>query len=265
MAAKVLVRATVAVPVPLLQAVVEHFDPIEVILFGSRARGEAGPDSDWDLLVVVDDKAADGQGHSRPPSWPGAATVIPYSRSNFEADRDRIGTLANMADEDGAVVWRRSDVPIPTASRRRPVSPLEQWQIAERWLVRAEQDLEVVQTLLALGDRQLDNAAFHLQQVVEKVLKGILAGGARRFRKGHGLGELATWVAELHPGLAPELADLDPYTTWAAAGRYPDARTSVPITRATVETLLARCFTLMARAHALDPARRGGIAGDRES
>jgi len=187
---------------------------------------------------------------------PVAATVIPCSRSSFEVDRDRIGTLANMADEDGTVVWRRSDVATPSARRRRPVSALEQWQVAERWLARAEQDLEVVQTLLALGDRQLDNAAFHLQQAAEKVLKGMLAAGARPFRKAHGLGELAGWVAELHPDLAPELADLDPYTTWVAAGRYPDARTSVPITRATVETLLARCVTLLARARALDPTRR---------
>ena len=58
MAAKVLDRSAATVPAELLAAVVERFDPIEVILFGSRARGDAGPDSDWDLLVVVDDKAA---------------------------------------------------------------------------------------------------------------------------------------------------------------------------------------------------------------
>ena len=26
----------------------------EIILYGSRARGDAGPDSDWDLLILVD-------------------------------------------------------------------------------------------------------------------------------------------------------------------------------------------------------------------
>ncbi|NLG68982.1 MAG: nucleotidyltransferase domain-containing protein [Firmicutes bacterium] len=29
----------------------------EVIVFGSRARGEADPDSDWDVLVLVDEPA----------------------------------------------------------------------------------------------------------------------------------------------------------------------------------------------------------------
>ncbi len=29
--------------------------PVSVYLYGSRARGDAGPDSDWDLLIVTDD------------------------------------------------------------------------------------------------------------------------------------------------------------------------------------------------------------------
>jgi len=40
------------VPRDLLDPVVEFFKPQRVILFGSRARGEAGRDSDIDLLVV---------------------------------------------------------------------------------------------------------------------------------------------------------------------------------------------------------------------
>ncbi len=34
--------------------IVKKFHPRQVILFGSHARGEAGPDSDVDLLVVMD-------------------------------------------------------------------------------------------------------------------------------------------------------------------------------------------------------------------
>ena len=33
--------------------IVREFDPLRVVLFGSRARGDARPDSDADLLVVV--------------------------------------------------------------------------------------------------------------------------------------------------------------------------------------------------------------------
>ena len=39
----------------LVDAVVARFDPAQVILFGSVAVGCDGPDSDIDLLVVLDD------------------------------------------------------------------------------------------------------------------------------------------------------------------------------------------------------------------
>src|SRR5258707_12671438 len=49
------VMTAALVPPELLDPVVAYFRPRRVILFGSVARGEAGPDSDIDLLVVVDD------------------------------------------------------------------------------------------------------------------------------------------------------------------------------------------------------------------
>jgi predicted nucleotidyltransferase len=43
------------VPRELLEPVVAYFTPQRVIVFGSAARGDAGSDSDIDLLVVVND------------------------------------------------------------------------------------------------------------------------------------------------------------------------------------------------------------------
>lgn len=37
----------------MTERIVSKFQPLRVILFGSHARGEAGPDSDVDLLVVM--------------------------------------------------------------------------------------------------------------------------------------------------------------------------------------------------------------------
>ena len=37
----------------MVKRIVEKFRPERIILFGSHARGEAGPDSDVDLLVVM--------------------------------------------------------------------------------------------------------------------------------------------------------------------------------------------------------------------
>jgi len=53
---------------PLLERVLREWNPERIQLFGSRARGDANPDSDWDILVVVPEAslvAAD-------PSCPGA-------------------------------------------------------------------------------------------------------------------------------------------------------------------------------------------------
>ena len=38
----------------MVKRIVKQFDPEQIILFGSQARGDAGPDSDVDLLVVMD-------------------------------------------------------------------------------------------------------------------------------------------------------------------------------------------------------------------
>lgn len=37
----------------IVALLVEHFSPEQIYLFGSKARGDAGPDSDYDFLVVV--------------------------------------------------------------------------------------------------------------------------------------------------------------------------------------------------------------------
>ena len=38
----------------MVKRIVKKFHPEKIILFGSQARNEAGPDSDVDLLVVMD-------------------------------------------------------------------------------------------------------------------------------------------------------------------------------------------------------------------
>ena len=41
-----------------IKSIIKQIDPqAEVILYGSRARGDERPDSDWDLLILVNTKA----------------------------------------------------------------------------------------------------------------------------------------------------------------------------------------------------------------
>ncbi len=39
-----------------IRSAVQEIEPTaQVILYGSRARGDAAPDSDWDILILLDD------------------------------------------------------------------------------------------------------------------------------------------------------------------------------------------------------------------
>ncbi len=49
----------------VVRRLVEAYDPQRIYLFGSHARGDAGADSDYDLLVVVADDAPPEQKRSR--------------------------------------------------------------------------------------------------------------------------------------------------------------------------------------------------------
>ena len=78
------------VPRDLLDPIAEYFKPQRVILFGSRARGEATRDSDIDLLVIVDDdmppeKMTWRARHEARRSYPGPADIFPMRAEDFDA------------------------------------------------------------------------------------------------------------------------------------------------------------------------------------
>lgn len=41
----------------IVRRLVDAYQPLRIYLFGSRARGDAGPDSDFDIMVIVADSA----------------------------------------------------------------------------------------------------------------------------------------------------------------------------------------------------------------
>lgn len=101
------------VPAALLDPIVAYFNPRRVILFGSVARGEAGPDSDIDLLVIVDDetpaeKVTFKAGYESRKSYRHAADVIPVRERTFRENSRIAGTLSRAAVLDGIIVYDRT-------------------------------------------------------------------------------------------------------------------------------------------------------------
>ena len=163
-----------AVPRALLEPVVEYFKPQRVILFGSRARGEATRNSDIDLLVVVVDdtpteKLTWKAGYQAQRSYRAAADVFPMRAETFERERTVVGTLAAEADADGIVVYGT-----PKGSCMKAADPRARWDAVEDWLAVAEEDRRVAAGYMAMDPPLRGVAAFHCQQAVEKLLKGFL-------------------------------------------------------------------------------------------
>jgi uncharacterized protein len=94
------------VPPALLDPVVAYFNP------GSAARGESGPDSDIDLLVIVDDDTPAETvtlkaGYESRGSYHQPADVIPARERIFRRNAQIPGTLSRVAVLDGIVVYER--------------------------------------------------------------------------------------------------------------------------------------------------------------
>lgn len=100
------------VPAPLLSRIIEAMRPVQIWLFGSRARGGARPTSDWDLLVVMPDDATDDE-LDLMHAWQTVrdlripADVIPVRLREFEEARDHAGTLVRTVVGEGRRVYAR--------------------------------------------------------------------------------------------------------------------------------------------------------------
>jgi len=99
----------------LVQEIVREVDPEEIWLFGSRARGEAGPDSDVDLLIV--EREPFGPERSRLAEitrvfdalrdFPLALDVLMYSREELEKWRHSLNHIAAQCVREGRLVYER--------------------------------------------------------------------------------------------------------------------------------------------------------------
>ena len=99
---------------PVLRAIVERlveiYRPERIYLFGSAARGDSGPDSDYDLMIVVPDSTPD---ESRDPGlayralWRLGAAVDPliWTRTQFDSRLHLRASLPATVHREGKLVY----------------------------------------------------------------------------------------------------------------------------------------------------------------
>ncbi|MBI5816224.1 MAG: nucleotidyltransferase domain-containing protein [Nitrospinae bacterium] len=88
-----------------------RFKPDKIILFGSYARGEAGPDSDVDLLVVMKIRGSKRRAQLKVRTalhdFPVEKDVIVTTPSEFEWRKDVVGTIEWPAFHEGQVLYAK--------------------------------------------------------------------------------------------------------------------------------------------------------------
>ncbi len=106
---------TDAVIAEMVETLVKEADPEQVILFGSRGRGDARADSDVDLIVVEAEPFGPGRDRVKEMArlykalagFLVPADILVYSREDVEYWRDSLNHVLARALREGRVVYER--------------------------------------------------------------------------------------------------------------------------------------------------------------
>jgi uncharacterized protein len=94
----------------MTRRIVERFDPLQVILFGSHARGDAHADSDIDLLVVFphvdDNRRMRVDIRNVLSDLPVGKDIIVATPDELRRSRDRLGSILRPAVREGRTLYQ---------------------------------------------------------------------------------------------------------------------------------------------------------------
>lgn len=90
----------------IVKKLVEHFNPTKIFLFGSRAKGTARPESDYDLFLVVKES------HKKPIQrmqeanrlfWgdKAAIDIFIYTEAEYDEWKDEMSSIAHTVATEG--------------------------------------------------------------------------------------------------------------------------------------------------------------------
>jgi uncharacterized protein len=210
---------------------VEEFEPAAVYPFGSRARGDASEDSDYDLMLVLADDNT--RVRSRQAVWEAAQSdridINPFlSRVGaFAWRRHEVGTLEYEVQVDGIRLYPASGTDLRTGGARTSGLASMNFKVVEEWLRRVERDLRTARLCCETDDPMPDQAAYHVQQAAEKLTKAALVAHQTRPRKGRHIGAFAKRLPATSAHRERFLA-LERFTKFVRVHRYPDETGASP-------------------------------------
>lgn len=194
----------------MVEIIVEGWSPQQIILFGSRARGDHDERSDVDLLIVLDEaeeRAELSRRISAELECTGIARdIIISTAADIVRQATVIGTVERAALLDGRTLYVRG--------RGDPV--MEQFA---QLMYRAEEDIRMAEAGLALSPPILQAACYHAQQAVEKAIKSALMVERIDYPFVHDLEQLLPLVPIVW-GVDGIIDDPKELSTWASYPRY---------------------------------------------
>lgn len=215
----------------IVATLISRFRPSRIYLFGSRARGDARQDSDYDFLIELDRRpegvSITRQGMMWLDSFPGTEVQVHVrSPGQLERRKDDPGTVDWSVIREGMLLYGLEGLPLIAPSppalwirERRPLPP----GMLKAWLRKAEKDLYHARFHLADPAEWADEICFLSQQSAEKFLKGLLVAYRVLPMYTHDLKTLIEDLRSVGVILTQTREDCALLSRYAVTTRYPDA------------------------------------------
>ncbi len=225
------------IPMPAIEAlawqIAARCDPERIILFGSYAYGQPQPDSDVDLMVIMDTEDTSGQEAEIRASISCDYPIDLLVRTPaYFAARLALGDFfIQQVAEQGRVLYDSGRAILAHALAHSAVSgPIYEQvggaylnKLTAEWVKKGERDYLTLSQLIPLDNPDFNDAiSFHAQQCAEKYFKAYLQEHGVRSGKTHKLDKLLALCetvdpsfAQLRPAVAGKLKD------YAVDTRYP--------------------------------------------
>ncbi len=222
----------------IVTKLISKFNPRRIYLFGSRARGDAHRDSDYDFLIEID-RVPEGialtrQGMTWLPDFPEAEVQVHLrSPGQLERRKDDPGTIDWDVVREGRSLFAREGLAeIVPAPKRRSVHerPPRAPRSFAGWLAHAERDMRLAVHLSSDFAEWKEGICFYSQQSSEKFLKALVISRNERPARTHQLDELVRQLRRLGLDLGVLEEDARFLSPFAVDVRYPDEgkRGSIP-------------------------------------
>lgn len=210
----------------IVERVVEIAQPQKVILFGSAARGDTGPHSDVDLLVIKDGARPGDLMNLIYSHLSGSAVpvdIIVASNATIERYKNSHALVYKPALREGKVMYESQseygpDDQIPDLPENFPPGRYPPDDSRE-WLGRAKGNLVIANAYIP--GSYLEDLCFNAQQAAEKAIKARLMSLDVEFPYTHKIKELLDCLEAAGDTIPDEVRAATILTEYAVETRYP--------------------------------------------